>query len=144
MGRKRRLLVATAEEAEKALDEVRDAQTADGTKNTYRTSLRGLIDWLLLKHPECVDQCGTLIVPIERDVISEFNGYISAPAVARKKYKSIRDVPPDSEEPFSYSYMNAVRSAVIDVYKENNLKLSAELDISWKKTLGEIYCCSEF
>lgn len=116
-------------------DEMIEKQTKKSTKDAYATKVGIFVDWCKRHRPEALAEQDKVIIPMSTSLVTEFFGYLCIPARERSRVTSPEDVPPDADDPPSSSTLTTYRSALVDLYRQQKLKISDEWHTQVKSIL---------
>jgi hypothetical protein len=102
-------------------------RTNDGTKRNYKSKLNVMKIWMMQHHPTAIKSNNELSIPVPKKAVIEFFGELSAKAavlsVARDQ--EVADLP----TPMSASTIKGYRSALVDLYRDNQKELDKKRDL---------------
>ena len=98
----------------------------DSSRSQYNSTIRRLVAWLRVNHPGCVAN-SLIVLPLPSHVCVQFLSYASIK-------RDSAGAPLVPETPNRYPTINAIKSAIIYLYKENKMKVSHDLDEMLKGT----------
>jgi hypothetical protein len=118
-----------AEEGAAIAEEYHMGRTAKGTKSTYCSKVKCMLDWMKVNRPDCVTESGDLMIPVEKQAILSYFGSIMKAADDRSKLTSAQDIPEGEPDPPAISTVRGYRSALVDLYTEKKKKIAEDLDV---------------
>lgn len=119
-------------------------RTNDGTKQNYRSKINIMTKWMKQHYPGAVkSNDDDLIIPIARECVVQFFGELSlkAAVMLEANHEEAGELPP----PMSVSAVGGYRSALVDRYRSQSLKLDEQLDLElasildgYEKSISEL------
>lgn len=118
-------------------------RTNDGTKQNYRSKINIMTKWMKQHYPDAVNGSDDLIIPVVRECVVQFFGELSVKAAVmlEANHEEAGDLP----TPMSVSAVRGFRSALVDRYRSQALKLDEQLDLElasildgYEKSIGEL------
>lgn len=112
-------------------EQLQSKRTNTGTKQNYRSKVNIMAGWMKDNHARALNAKGAIIIPVEKDTILQFFGAICSRASAL----DATDDPGALNKPLSVSCVKGYRSALVDLYKQQHIRLDETLDAELKGVL---------
>ncbi|KAK1934611.1 hypothetical protein P3T76_011220 [Phytophthora citrophthora] len=109
------------------MQSLQSKRTKTSTKKTYSSKITTLISWLKAHRPNTVDESSNaMCLPLPKDVIMAFFGHICSAAQACDQDNMASSVA--SSTPLAVSTVWGFRSALVDVYRKQNVLWDSKID----------------
>ncbi|CAM9390413.1 unnamed protein product, partial [Ectocarpus fasciculatus] len=110
---------------------LRNKRTKTGTKNNYNGKLNVFKDWAISNDRNCLHIDGSIRVPIEKQDILDFFGYLCRPGNERAKMTPAEVISlGDDSEPYSISHIKGFRSAIVSYYDTTALDPTTDNELN--------------
>lgn len=124
-------------------------RTSMGTKGNYNSKISHYIKWAERHTPLCIVN-NEVTLPMNKESVLSFFGHICSPAYERLNISDPLDVLEDADDPYSVSHIKGYRSAFVNLYTVQNMKIDDELNAEinqvlegYAKTINELKKCLE-
>jgi hypothetical protein len=133
MGRRRRVQrgAVPLEEQSDAVEALHDKNTASSTKNGYNLKMRVVIGWYTSNHPDQVDSEGGLKLPLTTDSLFQFVASLAYAGQLRDQLAGPHELTDQHPEPYSVSYLQGFKSAVLDYYRRKKVTFDPTVNVQW-------------
>jgi hypothetical protein len=133
-GRKRAVDEApNGADATNVAQKLKSKRTNSSTKQTYKSKINVMMDWLVVNFPESVDvEQNVIQIPLQKEVVLNFFGHICSRASLRDEQETPL---PDDSPPLSASCVKGYRSALVDLYRSAEIELDPALNTELKVLL---------
>lgn len=114
---------------------IQDRRTTSTTKSNYRHKIEIFKSWCLLKFPSAIEN-GEIVVPLPQACIISFLESLAEPAKRRMPLSGPSEIDEHTAIlPYSAEYLSLFRCAIVDLYKQKNLKIDDALSAEIKNTM---------
>jgi hypothetical protein len=114
---------------------IQDRRTTSSTKSNYRNKIDIFKSWCLSNFPSAIHD-GVILVPLPQNCIIAFLESLAEPAKRRMSLCGPSEIDARTAiMPYSAEYLSLFRCAIIDLYKQKNIKINDELSTEIKNTM---------
>jgi hypothetical protein len=116
-------------------DAMMGKRTKETTKDCYSWCIRDALLWFRIKRPDCLTADGSEFrIPIPIDALHEFFGHMCSVAHKLSKLPPGSSADPEDPDPPAFTTVNNYKSALLDLYKGQDITIPAET----RSRLGQI------
>jgi hypothetical protein len=138
MGKRRNDIMGenmTEEDMTSSANSVKNLRTCAKTKQNYNSMMKHVMEWYQAKHPEYI-QDDTLMLPVPTETMKQFYGYLCSAATARENLTGPEQLTDATViEPYSISYLESHRSAIVDQYKKQKITIEPDMLTEWDSVI---------